>query len=341
MDSFDADRASDVRIHQLIIGGDAALSATFTNFRGDSAFTQDAVTAGTEVLLALRNDVPVARVSLHTVADLVGAPGVSGLIGHYEAVDLEAGVRIIREASRLLMERGAARVLGPMNGSTWARYRFAVPREVTDPPADMGDWFAGEPCNPPSYPDHWEAAGAGMSIVSEYESRSEPLAAVSETPSGVHRIRPIDTTAFDKELETLHAVSLDAFDENYLYSPISFDVFAQMYAPFRTRLDPEFVLLAGDADGKVIGFIFSYADPLSLRDGRPTRLIVKTLAVAKAGRDRRVSSALLDRVRRLAYERGFVEVISALMRSDNVTRGMAERRSSRLFRRYRLYGLTR
>lgn len=330
---------SDLRTTYGTTGADISFGHAFHALQGDAAFTGDPVASGTEGLLVERAGVPVARLSLHLRSGLVGAPGLSGLLGHYEAIDAGAGVHIIREGSRVIRERGAVRILGPMNGSTWSRYRFAVAGGGDEPVPAKAPWFAGEPYNPPQYPDHWRAAG--MSVVSTYESRVEVLGERDDAGDvGGGRIRTIDMADFDGELAELHRVSLDAFDANYLYSPISLETFSQMYAPFRERLDPEFILLAENDDGIVTGYIFSYGDPLSIRDGRPTRLIIKTLAVAKAGRGARVSSALLDRVRRLARLRGYEQVISALMRSDNVTRGMARRRSSQLLRRYELYGMS-
>ena len=48
--------------------------------------------------------------------------GACGLVGHYEAEDAAAGVALLREAQQLLVRAGVSRVVGPVNGSTWARY---------------------------------------------------------------------------------------------------------------------------------------------------------------------------------------------------------------------------
>ena len=62
---------------------------------------------------------------------------------------------------------GVAHLIGPMNGSTWGRYRLALPPErgetTPEPP------FLTEPRNPPGYPDQFRAAG--FSIAVRYESR--------------------------------------------------------------------------------------------------------------------------------------------------------------------------
>src|SRR5262245_29583287 len=80
-------------------------------------------------LLARREGAPVARLSWEIAGDLTSAPGPTGILGHYEATDREAGVALLRHAQQFLARRGVDRIVGPMNSSTWARYRFALPRE--------------------------------------------------------------------------------------------------------------------------------------------------------------------------------------------------------------------
>ncbi len=331
----------------LTVGQDHAQTTAFLSLRGDPAFVPDAATPGTEGVMLMRGGVAVARVSVYVAHDLVGATGRIGLIGHYEAVDTVAGIAILDHATRVLQARGVTRILGPMNGSTWMRYRFALPQRAGEG-TTSSDPFAGEPTNPPEYPAHWLAAG--FREAEYYESACEPLDSVQEpwpatqSPeeataadgSGIH-VRRIALDTFDDELRTLHHLSTDAFAENAFYSPIDLVTFRALYAPFAARLDPAFVLLAERAPHDALGFVFAYPDPLHLRNGQPTRLIVKTLAVAHAARGLRISSLLLDRIRHEGRERGLDHVISALMRSDNATIGMAVRRNGRLFRRYALY----
>src|SRR5437660_524545 len=100
--------------------------AAFDDSRGE-------ISSGASCLAAWHGDEPTAQCSLQVVEGLHGAPGRSGLIGHYEAVDAEAGTALLRHACQLLAAQGADRVLGPMNGSTWARYRLALPGLLGDP----------------------------------------------------------------------------------------------------------------------------------------------------------------------------------------------------------------
>ncbi|MCC7142646.1 MAG: GNAT family N-acetyltransferase [Candidatus Eisenbacteria bacterium] len=327
----------------------------WTAVRGLAEAPADVIAPGTECLLLWRGQAAVARATIGVADDLVDAPGRSGMIGHYEALEAEGGATLLREACLRLAARGATRVLGPMNGNTWMRYRLALPTEPGDPEF-RPPFFAGELRNPFEYPEHF--AAAGFQIVSYYESRIEDLRSATDLndranstgpsapdpvgadPVGADpsvRLRTVDPARFDQELEALHRVSLLAFADNLYYSPIELSTFRALYEPFRGRLDPSFVLLAEDQSGDLLGYLFAYPDPISLENGRPTRLILKTIGVVPAARGRRVGSLLIDQARRAAKAREIPFAMYALMRADNLTRGMSERRVAQLFRRYALY----
>ena len=114
----------------------------------------ETVPAGTTCFLAWEGDAPLARASVFVAPGLHHAPGPSGLVGHYEALRQDAGVAVLKAACHALTERRVARVLGPMNGSTWARYRLALRETGPDSPP-----FLAEPWNPARYPDDFAAAG--------------------------------------------------------------------------------------------------------------------------------------------------------------------------------------
>lgn len=291
-------------------------------------------------LVASVDGKPAARLSFAVAEDLHGAPGRTGLIGHYERTDADAAVTLLRDAVNRMRGQGVERILGPINGSTWGRYRLALPPEPgesAEPP------FLSEPTNPADYPADFQAAG--FRTAAEYESaivddlsdadpRRDELAERVRARGAT--IRPLDLARFDDELRAIHALSLTAFAENLFYSPIAFDEFRARYTPLRPLLDPELVRMAEDADGRLLGFVFAFPDLLTARDGRPTRVVLKTLAMAPAARGLGLGTFLTDEVRRLAAEKGCESVIHALMQTDNTSIRIS-RHSARVFRRYALY----
>ena len=293
-----------------------------------------------EWAIAFTDDGPVARLATYVRRDLVGAPGEAGLVGHYAATDPDAGVGLLRDATRRLLAAGAQRVLGPMNGTTWGRYRFAIDEpsgETSAPP------FLGEPVNPPEYPAHF--VRAGFREGARYESRitrdisaANPRAVAAEATARARgiTIAPIDLARFEDELRDLHQFSLRAFAANLYYSPIGAEEFAAMYRPMRALLNPALVLLAREAEGSLIGYAFAYADPLSLEEGRPHRLIVKTLAVDPAWRSIGLGALLVERLHVAARGAGLSAVIHALMHVANDSMKISAH-TAQLFRRYALY----
>lgn len=290
--------------------------------------------------IAFSDGRPVARLATYVRRDLVGAPGETGLVGHYAATDADAAVELLRDATQRLRAAGVQRVLGPMNGTTWGRYRFAITErsDVTSAPP-----FLGEPVNPPEYPAHFTAAG--FREAARYESwitrdiaAANPRAAAAEMTArdrGI-TIAPIDMARFEDELRDLHQMSVRAFASNLYYTPIGAEAFAAMYRPMRALLDPALVLLARNSDGSLIGYSFAYADPLSLEGGRPHRLIVKTLAVDPDWRSIGLGALLVERLHVAARRAGLSTVIHALMHVANDSMKISAHTAG-LFRRYALY----
>lgn len=322
-------------------GGPRAAEFAALRERIGYAGPDDGLPPGAECLLARAGGEPVARAALLVVSDLHGAPGPSGVVGWYEATDGAAGSALLRHAREVLAGRGVARILGPMNGSTWARYRLALPPGPGEPRPRP---FLTEPVNPPEYPEHFRAAG--FSVAAEYESRLAPPAGGGEeeragelAARGV-TVRPLDLARFGEELEAVFRLSLEAFSGNPYYTPIGFAPFRAAYERIRPLLDPELVRLARDAEGRLLGFVFAFPDPLDRAPDRPPRVVLKTLATAPEARGMGLGSFLTAEVGRVARERGAPSVIHALMHAENASTRISGRLRGSVFRRYALYGWT-
>jgi len=158
-----------------------------------------------------------------------------------------------------------------------------------------------------------------------------------EDLAGRARPRRLVVARFDEELAALYQASLAAFAGNLYYAPIDFAGFRALYQRARPLIDPEFVLLAHDAEGRLVAFQFAFPDPLSVEAGRPTRIVVKTVATVPEARGLGLGNSLLDRIRARALERGYRAVIHALMHVTNFSMSMSARHGTELFRRYALY----
>lgn len=280
---------------------------------------------------------PVARASVwwrRTPSEGVG------LVGHYGAVDAASGAAVLDAACARLAAEGCSRVIGPMDGSTWERYRLALPGSDAAP-------FLLEPMQPLEWPEHFTRAG--FAEVGRYRSDRAPLEVLeARDPAGVAaRLaeQGVTITSFADHsptdvIDAIHAVSLAAFADAAWFTPVDAATLRAQYAPAVPLSDPAFVQLAWHG-GAPAGFVFAVPDLLEARrtGHPPTALVVKTVAVrprvrALAG----LGGLLLARVAANARTRGMRDGIHALMRDDNTAARAFGGGMATTIRHYALHG---
>jgi GNAT superfamily N-acetyltransferase len=280
-----------------------------------------------------------ARCSLWWEPPLVVNGRPAGLIGHYDATTAEAAATLLDQACDQLRDRGCALAIGPMDGSTWASYRF-VTGGTDEPP------FFLEPSHPPEWPAHFEAAGFAPlaryhSTITDDLDGADPKVDRAEArlaASGC-RFRHLDLSRLEKEMLAIHRVSLAAFQQAYLYQPISFDSFAAAQAKLAPLLRPELVLMA-ERNEELVGFAFAIPDVLQAQRGlAPDTAIIKTLAILPGRAQAGLGVVLVGRLHRTARELGFRRVVHALMHEANGSQNIRGH-ASRLLREYTLFART-
>lgn len=256
-------------------------------------------------------------------------PSLDGLrtaaLGEFACDGAEAGAAMIRDAMAILKAEGFGAVLGPMDGSTWAKHRLVV--ESDGRPA-----FLMEPQNPGHFVDAFDRSG--LRIVSRYVSAVRPAdvpESGSRSPPGL-RLRNFDPARAEEELTRIHAVSLEAFASNTFYQPIELEAFLASYRPVLKAIDPELVLLAEDASGALKAFLFAL--PNFGEGPQPRSVILKTYASRVKGGGSMLANAFHERARK----RGFVDVIHALMHESNLSATHSGNTGGKVFRRYALWG---
>lgn len=281
-----------------------------------------------------------ARCSIWRRLDAQGHETDEGLIGHFAASEGDAGAAaaaaVLQQACSALRRHGCRRVIGPLDGSTWHRYRFLTDRG-NEPP------FFLEPDNPDAWPDHFRAQKF-RPIAAYTSALNEDLAVVDprteERTEALGKrgvvIRTLDPTRLDQELDRLYQMSSVTFVTNYLYSPIDRDAFLAMYQPLRDHLVPELIHLA-EAESELIGYMFGLPDLNEAGRGTPVQtVILKTVAVHPAWAGHGLGAVLVDRCQRSAYRLGYRRAIHALMYEGNRSRNISGR-SGHTMRRYTLF----
>ena len=292
--------------------------------------TQDAPDVHLQVFVDERL---VARASLWTTQ---AEEPTTGMVGHYAAESPEAGRALLDHACRRLQASGCARVIGPLDGSTWKPYRL-----VSDPcTGDTGSEapFLLEPANPHAWNAHFLESGFG--VLASYHSALSmnpppdpkmPAVRARLASSGVST-RAADPAQLEAELEAIHELALDSFSRNLLYTPLSKQGFLALYRPLLSRLPAGFTRIAEHA-GQAVGFAF--AAPDLLRPQQDT-LIVKTVGVRRGRMYAGLGRLLAEELHELARQAGLPRVIHALMHDDNVSAKTSAHQFV-VMRRYALY----
>ena len=269
-----------------------------------------------------------------------GAPthegGRIGVIGHYAAADPRSASALLTHACDVLAAHTCTLAAGPVDGTTWRRYRFIVERG-TEPP------FFLEPDNPDDWPGHWTAAG--FDTLATYTSALNDDLAQTDPRTDARRerlaeagiaIRTFDMSQAGMELRRMFALSLAAFSRNFLYTPISEAEFLSQHTPLLPYVRSELVLLAEQAN-RLVGLMLAVPDALEVRRGSGSAtIIMKTIAVDPSVRGLGLGGTLFDLVQRSAHQLGFRRAIHALIHETNVS-GRISARYARTIRRYALF----
>lgn len=258
----------------------------------------------------------------------------TGVIGSFEATTDEAAHQVLAEAVARLRAAGAGLALGPMDGSTWRRYRWMVASDGRGP-------FFLEPWNPPAYPQWWKESG--FECLASYTSSVVDANCPPGASAAVRKrfeqsgfvIRQLDPARFEAELGIIHDLSLRSFTGNFLYSPLSREAFVADYAKVSAVIDPECVLIVERA-GEPCAFLFAIPDLAASRRGEKASLIAKTIAVLPEQRRHGIGSILLDELQGIARRKGYGEIIHALQHEHNRSLAITARLRHRVFRRYEL-----
>ena len=261
---------------------------------------------------------------------------VPGLVSFFESRDnSDAAGMILQGVEKYLINQGGVRyILGPLNGSTWERYRVTLPF--------LGvHRFVMDNINPDYYHRLFESNGYGA--VAHYITSKIAL-----TPRSFYRqeraselfsrrkitVDKLNPSYLQNDLQAIFEISLDSFQNNFLYTPIAQDRFMKKYSGLFHQINPDFVLIARDAQSVPVGFVFAFENTL-VRENK--ELVVKTLAIRRRQDTMGLGSLLVETLHKKAYEAGYTTVYHALMHSDNISTKVAGHDSS-VCREYRLYG---
>ncbi|MDR1069282.1 MAG: GNAT family N-acetyltransferase [Gracilibacteraceae bacterium] len=245
-----------------------------------------------------------------------------GYIGFFDMDDPESGALLLRSRVDALRASGCRRIIAPIDGDTWRRYRLVSWSDGTAA-------FPLEPQNPLWYNDVY--LKAGFQPLAEYSSGAFPLGGVAlGGASRGPRIRPFDLSDGENELARIYTLSTQGFTANFLYTDIAREDFLAMYRPLLKLIDPDLAVFA-ELDGQPAGFLFAFP--------AGERLILKTITVPPARRGRGIGAAMVHHALRAGQAKGLTQAVAALISDGNRSLDIVAAYGCVPFRRYTLYCL--
>lgn len=264
----------------------------------------------------------------------------TAFVGHYDALCDAVGQALLEEAGRIAASREIDMLVGPLDGTTWKRYRLVTKRsEYTR--------FFLEPDNPDSYVDHFRNAGFlptaiyRSSIANAEQPRDRSLVDTMERLRDQNVLyRPLEAENIDQELTRIYELCIESFKGNLFYSEISLDEFVGMYKRILPLVDLRLTQIA-EKDSELVGFLFCYPDKCMLDTGGERAIVTKTLA-RRPDRDREQSmrglgKVLMHNVTEAAVQLGYKRVIHALYLGGNESEKISASYNSSIIREYSLF----
>jgi GNAT superfamily N-acetyltransferase len=298
----------------------------------------------------------VARIS-NALKDSGGKP--FGMLGFFEAINNQDAVNLLFDnAVSWLKENGAGRIIGPMNGDTWHKYRINA-GPFDKPP------FLMEPYNKDYYEKLWLDYGF-QKLEEYYSSFVEDVAAAKKNTdrftkrvlSRGYKLRPINMSMFEKELAVIYKISTEIFAGNFLYTHISLDEFLSLYNGVESILDKDFIWFMQSRQEEDIGFVFAFPDRMhavrsmkgkrnlaaKLRffclKNRTDTINIKSLGIVPAYQRTGAAVALMNCIYGKTLEKGYTRNNLCLIRKGNPS-GRMDGGQGKILRRYHLYELNK
>ena len=238
-----------------------------------------------------------------------------------------------------LKKDGIETIIGPLNGTTWNRYRYVVEKGDREP-------FFMEPWNEDEEVKFIEHIGFSpfkyyfSSIMENTENRKtlkEKIEKIKKFPFYKKiSIKNADTKNFEKLFSKIYDISTESFKNNFLYTKLEKNIFMKMYSKYKEKFLSNFFKLLY-FEKRLIGFAFAFPDYLEIeRAGKTETIIFKTGGVIPEFNGKGLGYILLDAIIDEVEKSKYNKLILALTFKSNVSKNMAEH-VAKPFRKYALF----
>lgn len=255
-------------------------------------------------------------------------------VGHYDALCDSVGAALLSEASNTAAQNRIEMLVGPLDGSTWKRYRLVTKR--SEHPR-----FFLEPDNPSSYVDHFSNAGFltsaiyRSSIANAAHPKDSTLSEIAERLKENNvTMRSLNHGDIDRELDRIFELCTESFKNNLFYTEISREEFVGMYKRILPLVDLRLTQIA-ERDGELVGFLFCYPNKVDAAGERT--IVTKTLARKPDRAFRGLGKLLMHHVTEAGLQLGYKRIIHALYLGGNESEKISASYKSNIMREYSVF----
>jgi GNAT superfamily N-acetyltransferase len=281
---------------------------------------------------------PCGRVAAIINYNLVTPERRTGHVGFFECVDNhDVSSALLGAAFEFLASRGINQVVGPMNYSTLYNYRLLTKGHERPP-------FYTDVYNPAYYPELFHRFGFSECATYYSDIDEHTHEQIADGFGGIHRrltkmgftSRLIDMSRFDEELELIHYLTMESFQNNVYFSKMDVLEFRQLYAHYARRLRPEHWRIGYAPDGQPTGFFLSFPE---FCNNYPNAYLTKMVGVLPRYRRFGVAAGLAYEAMKFFIGSGFKTAIAPLRIKGNPSLGYGAGRYQAL-KEYTLYSHT-
>lgn len=283
-----------------------------------------------------KEDSVLGRFAIYNNADLKHEGVKACTIGSFECVnDQDIANELLNRAVDIGKKMGFKYLIGPMEGSTWFNYRFSDNNNHPN--------FFMEPYHHDYYSDLFK--GYGFESIGEFVSNldtnvdydQKKIDQFEEKYSDLGAtFRHLNTDDLANELRKIGEFCNDAFQRNFLFTPIDVELFVEKYLKIEDYFNPELIWIVEDSDGAIHSIFFPIKD---CTDPTGKTLIIKTMARKRYSPFSGIVRYMGELTLKTAKENGFERVVHAFILNDNFAKRISQSYSGQEYKSYHLYGI--
>jgi len=243
--------------------------------------------------------------------------------GNFEAANVSSGTQILQSVIAYYRQHYPAyQLTGPINGHTWNDYRIAVNHHAQLFPYDIssGSFY------------HDLLLKSGFRILHHYYTNLQTNLQFQKTfESADFKVTFFSKKQFEEKLPEIYQLTIEAFEQAVLLSPLSEEQFVTKQMQLLSMLDMDLLPFVIDRQNRIAAYALCY------HGFEQDTLIVKTIARKKGRKYAGIGRLLSAKIIRIAADRRITKIYHAFMHENNLSTKLSKNMYGERIKTYALY----